>query len=179
MIWPCVFVRSLLSQLALSFIVPPWNPQEAFQFRSSSSSSFCVPDLIFPFPFFSLWFSVFCYCRFLLYIHLPSPTWYKFSFLMSFSVTVGELVGKVMLYSHPFCQQGSRVTPVIVVNQPCSPGLVTKNFRFLFGFPRFFLCWPSETRAVTWHLLSHHAMWVHVYPQGVWHGTAEDWRRGH
>lgn len=67
---------------------------------------------------------------------------------MSFSVAVGELVGNVTLYSHPFCHPGSHVTPVMVVNQSCSLGLVTNNFELTFCFSHFFLCWSSEIRVV-------------------------------
>lgn len=45
-----------------------------------------------------------------------------------------------MLYSQPSCQPGSHVTPVILVNQSCSLGLVTKDFGLTFSFSHFFLC---------------------------------------
>lgn len=147
--WPCLFACSpLLSQLA-DLVCPIMEPT-----RTASIPGLHLPHLprslvwwhLFPSSAFSFLFSFTVDFSFI--SNCQILPWCNFSFLVSFSVTVGELVGNVTLYSHPFCQPGSHVTPVMVVNQSGSLGLVTKNFGLTFRFSHFFLCWSSEIRAV-------------------------------
>jgi len=170
---PCVFACSpLLSWLAL-LVCPMMEP--------TSTTSVPGPGLpylsislvswhLFPSSAFSLLFSFAVGLSFISSCQILP--WCNFSFLLSFSVTVGELVGNATLYSHPFCQPGSRVTPVVAVNQSRSLGLVTKNSGLTFCFSHFFLCWSSEIRAVPCPSLS----WIHGV---LWPWDSQRPERGH
>lgn len=97
-----------------------------FNARPTSSSSFWVPGLMAPVHLFCRQFAVSFTVGFSFTFDCQILGWCNFSFRMSFTVTVGELVGNVTLYSHPFCQPGSHVTPAMALNQSRSLGLVTE-----------------------------------------------------
>lgn len=179
--WPGpAFLHVLLSfHNDLFLFIQSWNPQEPLQSQAhtflislgpSSDGTFStLLPLVCSFPVgFSFTFT----CQIL--------PWCNFPFLLSFSVTVGEVVRNVMLYSHPFCQPGSPVTAAVVVNWSPWPWAAHEEFWINLLLLSLLLVLifrnQSSSPPLTVLTVTHRAVWVH---EVFWPWDSWRLKRGH